>query len=76
MKKILEEYPNTREDNVELILRVWEAQGLKLSDHEKAFIHLCFPLESVTRMKRQLRAERFIHAGKQKPEEFVTIPKV
>lgn len=55
VKKILKDYPETRESDKMLMLKVWEKGGLKLTEEQK-FLFVKLPAaESITRARRELR---------------------
>ncbi len=49
IRKILSEFPETRNDDRELILKVWEAQGLKLSSYQAKLFKRVFSPETIRR---------------------------
>ncbi len=56
VKSILAEKPETRGDDWELLMAVWEKQGLKLTDDQKKMLRKCHPAETITRARRATQA--------------------
>mgnify|MGYP000957538368 FL=1 len=58
VKNILENLPETKDSDKRLLLAYWEQQGLCLnaSQRERFMTH-CTVAESITRARRELRAE-------------------
>jgi len=55
IKSILTKYPETRGDDIELIIKTWEAQGLNLTDSQKVILHKCYSPETITRSRRKIQ---------------------
>jgi hypothetical protein len=55
VKNILKDKPKTRGDDIELILTVWEYQGLNLTESQKAIIRKCHSSEAITRARRRIQ---------------------
>jgi len=61
---VLKENPNTRDDDKILIMEVWKAQGLKLSDDQLAmFFKVAFP-ETITRLRREIQESGLFRGSK------------
>ncbi len=57
VKQILAECPETRSNDKELIIKVWEAQGLYLSDEQLEIFKKCFSTETIRRTRQKLQEE-------------------
>ncbi len=66
IKGILKDYPDTRSDDKELILRAWEAQGLVLSPEQEETFKKCISTETIRRTRQKIQEE-----GQYRPEDKV-----
>ena len=56
IEKVLREYPNTRNSDKELILQVWEQQGLVLNETQRRFfLEKVIPPETIRRNRQKLQ---------------------
>ena len=55
VQKVLEEEPQTRSDDVDLVIAVWERQGVHLSEDQKRLIHKLYSSETITRCRRKIQ---------------------
>jgi hypothetical protein len=59
---ILKDNPKTRNDDKNLILKVWEKQRLKLTEQQMMmFFKVAFP-ETITRLRREIQEQGFFKA--------------
>lgn len=62
---VLKEYPTSRDNDLDLLARVWYKQGFKMSkEHFDFFITHCTTPETITRIRRDLQS-----SGQFKPTE-------
>lgn len=56
--KILKEYPETRSNDKLLVIKVWEYQGLKLTDQQINFLlnKYTYNSETITRIRREIQS--------------------
>lgn len=55
---LLSQEPKLRDSDKALLLRFWQDEGLGLSDSQRRiFMEKCTPAESITRVRRALKAE-------------------
>ena len=62
--KILKDWPETRNDDIALILMVWKWQGLDLTENQIALIKKCLHPETITRIRRKIQAEGLFKGDK------------
>lgn len=55
VEKLLRDYPQLRDSDMKLLISVWTAQGLKLSEQQIHVLMGCSNAESITRVRRKLR---------------------
>ena len=55
--KVLKEFPETRDDDIELIRRVWEKQGFKIPSELLPYLHKVIHPETITRARRKIQAD-------------------
>lgn len=55
IQSVLRDNEKTRGDDKELILTVWEKQGLKLDESQKALFKKVLPPETITRARRKIQ---------------------
>lgn len=55
VKEILAKYPETRGDDIELIIKVWEYQGLKFTDTQKYLLRKCYSPETIRRNRQKIQ---------------------
>lgn len=55
VKKILAEYPDTRGNDINLFVKVWEEQGLKLTEAQKHLFSLVCSPETISRSRRKIQ---------------------
>lgn len=54
-RSVLATNVESRGNDVELVLSVWEKQGLKLTDDQKKIAKMCYSPESITRARRKIQ---------------------
>jgi len=56
--KILKEYPETRNNDKLLVIKVWQYQGLRLTDQQINFLlnKYTYNSESITRSRREIQS--------------------
>ena len=57
VRQILAQFPETRSDDKELIIRAWEAQGLILSFYQKQKLRTIFSNETIRRSRQKIQEE-------------------
>ena len=57
VRQILSQFPETRNDDKELIIRAWEAQGLILSFYQKQKLRTIFSNETIRRSRQKIQEE-------------------
>ena len=62
VRKVLKDNPETRNSDHKLLLKVWETQGLKLTDEQKYFFTKCATPESITRARREIQEAGYYKA--------------
>lgn len=55
VEEILSLYPSARNSDKELLLRVWEEEGLLLTPHQVEIFKGCTSDETITRKRRELQ---------------------
>lgn len=55
VKSILTKYPQTRGDDMELIIKSWEDQGVSFTESQKRIIRKCYSPETLTRCRRKIQ---------------------
>ena len=77
IRKILSEHLETRNDDKELILKVWQAQGLTLSSYQQKLFKRIHSPETIRRTRQKLQSggeflasKDTIEKRKEKQEEF------
>lgn len=63
--QVLEEYPDTRNSDKELILRCWEKEGLFLTIEQTARFRLCHSSETYRRTRQKIQ-EQGLYPAKDK----------
>ena len=61
---ILEKHPVTRGNDLELILKVWEYQGLHLTPQQLYLIHKVYTPETIRRTRQKIQEEGYFPAPK------------
>lgn len=70
VENILSRFPDTRDSDMKLILKVWSAQGLVLSaDQVDAYFKYCSPPESVRRSRQSIQEGGEYPSSKKVTEE-------
>lgn len=55
---ILARYPRTRDSDIQLIVAVWQAQGLNLTEQQRETLYnVCTSTETITRLRRKLQEQ-------------------
>lgn len=54
--KVLNEFPETRDDDRLLVVEVWGKQGMLMNSLQKKFLQHCFSPETITRARRHFQA--------------------
>jgi hypothetical protein len=70
---ILKNTEKTRGDDHELLLEVWEMQGLHLTDEQKKMFRLCIPAETITRARRAIQEMGFYRPSQQVYQERMNL---
>jgi len=55
IKDILKDNPDTRGDDIELIIKVWERQGLVLTDGQKYLLRKVYSPETIRRTRQKIQ---------------------
>ena len=55
IREVLRIYPETRNDDRELILKVWEVEGLELTPIQKQFFLKVMPAETIRRTRQKIQ---------------------
>lgn len=65
VKRVLRDYPETRDSDTELIFQVWEVYGLELTPEQKSIAKAIPKTESITRCRRKLQEQGLYKAKRQ-----------
>jgi hypothetical protein len=66
VNSVLRDYPDTRRNDKELMIKIWEVQGLKLTDEQKFLFGKCLPAETIRRSRQKIQ-----EMGAYRPEKPV-----
>lgn len=55
IENILNDYPITRNSDIELILRIWELEGIHFNPRTRAMIKECTSPETIRRVRQKLQ---------------------
>lgn len=69
VESILSNYPVTRNSDIELILRVWELEGVQLNPRVRAMIKECTAPETIRRVRQKFQEEGKYLASKKVEEQ-------
>ena len=59
VRAVLRDHPETRDNDLLLVLGVWKRQGLKLTDEQRDFlVGYCFTPESISRNRRFVQEKK------------------
>ncbi len=61
--QILRDKPETRGDDMKLILEVWTAQGLKLTQEQEHLFHQLMSTETIRRSRQKVQERGLYRAG-------------
>lgn len=57
VEETLKNYPDARNSDKRLLIRVWDYQGLKLTNTQAKKFMKCTPAETITRARRNFRTK-------------------
>src|SRR5579859_3720198 len=66
----LRDFPETRDNTKKLMLKVWERQGLRLTDQQTYFFLKCYSSESITRAGRMWQNDKCLFKGKNDQQDM------
>ena len=66
VEAVLRDSPETRSDDMKLIMAVWDNQGLHLDENQKHIFRMVLPSETITRARRKLQ-----EVGKYRPNDEI-----
>jgi hypothetical protein len=57
VKRVMEIYPQSRDSDRDLLLRIWHIEGLELSERQRQKFMQVSSAESITRARRKIQEE-------------------